>query len=1551
MPSPPSPSYSTRRSSVFADLLTLFRRKSTFAFPRRSIYHAAPPSEQLRYASKDCELGGSTVLKGAVADEVDREHADDEEAADTSGRPLTRQHLLNKIREKKEVINKLRCQPWNMNRKRRTLRLAQKYLEQNESKVSKTHLYKEELVKRWRQFLRWLGNIWIYFVPWESRIKRIESQFGSVVSSYFTFLRWVICINFTITVVIIAFIVVPECIADAIADPERKNRTAGRKQISPEELRHANELAVVWHFDIFSFYKFYFFNRIAKNARISKLSGTKAEQYVFNWKLFTGWDYSIGSAETAQNTAMAVVIKLREAINECHSYAGRACIPSRWAIRIVTNTVIIGMIALSVYCIQAAMRSSETVEKSSGSLFTKNQVTLMLSLFEKLDNIRDISRVTAATLLDDSAENTADYERWNSNSNQQTQQFYSRNFSSPNQLKQFFMDAFNFMTRQHGRRQAENGGEEIGKLNVDGTSVTVRAQFGPVGVNNPTVLLRNYTQHPVLESDSFETRKIGPTPLPLFTPPPIPPTTRTPTFREQNFGPNWKNVDIKSDKERGNDHQSSTTPILASTVPNITVKRPIDGLPFAKIEKMPTMPTGNGGEVRHNSFILYFSILQERSTVRGNGRLTSGDGTSRTRNQQRLSELVEPEATTSTAIQTTMVQSTDWTNDDDDIENNVHYNEEICWETMLGQEIVKLVTMDLYITIISIFLIDFVRGIWIRYCSSWWCWDIETTFPEYGEFKVAENVLHICNNQGMVWLGLFFTPLLPAINSFKLICLMYIRGWACTTCNVPAREIFRASRSSSFFLYILLSALLLCIVPVGYVITVKRPSILCGPFAGQSHFYAIVTDLIKGHVNRKVLRWVRYLTSPGVIFPFILLLVLFIFFLFSLVRGLRKANSDLQNQLIHERTEEKRKIFELAGGGTRKKGPSSFGASTVRAAANLLQPHKSGSQRKMIAGQHLPEVEKKRREPWRIFRRESNSKDNHTTLSFCPSDEPPSSLNSPISIEAPMLESLAKNQATLTQNDKKQQHPSIIPLNVTNDRIRPSISSVEKFDRESIHSSSDTLKHASPKKLQNQQPSTAAITQNRKNGDGMPRRFSGGDGYDISEGTPETVRKLIAQHQNSQQQQQKQLNIPLFPIDLPSIREDISSIKEPSCSVVTCKDEIDKKKPEVSKVKVELPKATTKSSSNVKRHKIIPNKLNLTQCLNRQTSITSPVDDDVFSSKNNITKSNEDYSVVLSDEVSDTYDFINAGIPSGEAPHRISLYSREPRRIGAGDGTTHRISDKKQPIIHSSQTQKNIKEKQTPKQQKQTTAKQLHSPPDSKPRRLSMKSHTSSESNVLPAGMSSQFVPLTSPDEIKNQQRTQLLRPTSIGPISKIRHIERGGEINKNIPTPSTSSLQSTSLSLKQQPVERQNRAKSPSKMIKSIHSGELPSYRQSRQMSPPRRFRITVSPTRQMTIINQEVEMIEESHPTLEETQKKSPRRTVIKQQVFTGSTSTFGDPVSGLGEERGSSLTAACRRMNQKQQLGGQQNLAPRIEFGDDDSPRVEQLPSFLKQNLPKY
>jgi hypothetical protein len=52
----------------------------------------------------------------------------------------------------------------------------------------------------------------------------------------------------------------------------------------------------------------------------------------------------------------------------------------------------------------------------------------------------------------------------------------------------------------------------------------------------------------------------------------------------------------------------------------------------------------------------------------------------------------------------------------------------------------------------------------------------------------------------------------------------------------------------------------------------------------------VVTDLIEASVPRKVMRWLKYVASPGIIIPIILLLVLIIFFLVSLVRGLREAS-------------------------------------------------------------------------------------------------------------------------------------------------------------------------------------------------------------------------------------------------------------------------------------------------------------------------------------------------------------------------------------------------------------------------------------------------------------------------------------------------------------------------------------------------------------------------------------------------------------------------------------------------------------------------------------
>lgn len=79
-----------------------------------------------------------------------------------------------------------------------------------------------------------------------------------------------------------------------------------------------------------------------------------------------------------------------------------------------------------------------------------------------------------------------------------------------------------------------------GAVTVDGTTVTINSQFGPVGVNNPSALLRNLSLSSLTTSPStyqagYETRRLGPTPLSIFTPPPLPSTFETSTFRKQVY--------------------------------------------------------------------------------------------------------------------------------------------------------------------------------------------------------------------------------------------------------------------------------------------------------------------------------------------------------------------------------------------------------------------------------------------------------------------------------------------------------------------------------------------------------------------------------------------------------------------------------------------------------------------------------------------------------------------------------------------------------------------------------------------------------------------------------------------------------------------------------------------------------------------------------------------------------------------------------------------------------------------------------------------------------
>ncbi|XP_016135916.1 transmembrane channel-like protein 3 [Sinocyclocheilus grahami] len=213
------------------------------------------------------------------------------------------------------------------------------------------------------------------------------------------------------------------------------------------------------------------------------------------------------------------------------------------------------------------------------------------------------------------------------------------------------------------------------------------------------------------------------------------------------------------------------------------------------------------------------------------------------------------------------------------------------------QEMLKLSIIDMIFTVASILLIDFIRGLVVRYLSDCCCWDLESNFPEYGEFKIAENVLHLIYNQGMIWMGAFFSPCLPAFNVMKLVGLMYLRSWAVLTCNVPHQQVFRASRSNNFYLTMLLFMLFLCMLPTIFAIVRYRPSQYCGPFSGQEKIYDIISETIANDFPLWFSKVMSYVTSPVVVLPALLLLFMLIYYLQSIARSLKVTNSQLRLQL------------------------------------------------------------------------------------------------------------------------------------------------------------------------------------------------------------------------------------------------------------------------------------------------------------------------------------------------------------------------------------------------------------------------------------------------------------------------------------------------------------------------------------------------------------------------------------------------------------------------------------------------------------------------------
>ncbi|NXJ73461.1 TMC3 protein, partial [Trogon melanurus] len=692
------------------------------------------------------------------------------------------EQIFQNIQYQKEIMSNIRCRPWPMRQKLRALRQAKEIVLKYEGRLTRTRGYQAAGAELWRKFIRLAYNFVVLFIPWEMRIKKIESHFGSGVASYFIFLRWLFGINIVLTIMTGAFVVLPELLVGAPFG------STVSKTIPKEHIASAQDLDTIWSLGarlnllfigylqysvlfygyygrdrkigkagyrlplayflvgmaVFAYSFIILLKKMAKNSRMS-LASASDENYTFCWRLFCAWDYLIGNPEAAESKAAAIVNSIREAILEEQEKKKSKNLAVTISLRIIANILVLLSLAGSIYIIYFVVDRSQRLERTKKelTLWEKNEVSVVVSLITMI---------------------------------------------------------------------APSAFELVAALEMYHPRTTLRFQLARVLV----LYLGNLYSLIIALLDKVDSMSV-------------------------------------TDSDVNNNASNSTTFLatqtlskddnLSTTIPDVQIKR-------------------NG------------IVTLEESRTQG---LTVSDS------------LVNETASL-----------------------NTQNPQDQCWETYVGQEMLKLSIIDMIFTVASILLIDFFRGLCVRYLSDCWCWDLESKFPEYGEFKIAENVLHLVYNQGMIWMGAFFSPCLPAFNVLKLIGLMYLRSWAVLTCNVPHQQVFRASRSNNFYLAMLLFMLFLCMLPTIFAIARYKPSLSCGPFSGQEKIYDIVSETIQNDFPTWFNTVITYISSPVVVLPALLLLFMLIYYLQSIARSLKFTNNQLRMKIQTERTEDKKKVVQMA---------------------------------------------------------------------------------------------------------------------------------------------------------------------------------------------------------------------------------------------------------------------------------------------------------------------------------------------------------------------------------------------------------------------------------------------------------------------------------------------------------------------------------------------------------------------------------------------------------------------------------------------------------------
>ncbi|XP_056379128.1 transmembrane channel-like protein 2-B isoform X3 [Hyla sarda] len=360
-------------------------------------------------------MKGSIGFPNTLSFEFSSSSSSSSSSSEESLSDSERERIMKEIEDKKKIISSMRNKPWRMTKKLHLLKEAQDYVEQREGtlgrgKGRKLYAYKIMMTKKWMKFKRDFENFKTSCIPWEMKIKEIESHFGSSVASYFIFLRWMYGVNLVLLGMVLGLIIIPEILMGLPAGSIPRKTIPRDEQASSMDYSVLSEFGGVLKYSpvfygyynnqrtigplqfrlplayflcgvgIFGYSLIVVIRKMAKNINESTADGDD-DNFIFSWKMFTSWDYLIGNSETADNKFVSITTSFKESIVDEQENTKEENIHLRRFLIVLANVMIVACLGGSGYLIYFVVQRGQQFKKlDKPSWYQNNEIEIVMNL-------------------------------------------------------------------------------------------------------------------------------------------------------------------------------------------------------------------------------------------------------------------------------------------------------------------------------------------------------------------------------------------------------------------------------------------------------------------------------------------------------------------------------------------------------------------------------------------------------------------------------------------------------------------------------------------------------------------------------------------------------------------------------------------------------------------------------------------------------------------------------------------------------------------------------------------------------------------------------------------------------------------------------------------------------------------------------------------------------------------------------------------------------------------------------------------------------------------